>query len=226
MRVRLHPLLPALLLTAGFVACSNGPSPSAAVSQSVPVGDLSSLGPLASPTPGPVGPEGPSIPPGPPLADLSRAATGQTVDGIKCETSEQVAYHIHAHLAIYVDGRARQVPYGIGVPKPGTRAVQGVPFVTSGTCFYWLHTHVSDGAIHVESPNQHTYTLGEFFDIWGQPLSPTEIGPVTGTVTAFYGGKLYTGADLRAIPLTAHAEIQLDIGRPLVAPEVTNLGRL
>ena len=67
---------------------------------------------------------------------------------------------------------------------------------------------MSDGVIHVESPSQRGYTLGQFFDIWGQPLSATQAGPVTGTVTAFYRGKPYTGSDLRAIPLTAHADIQ------------------
>jgi hypothetical protein len=36
-------------------------------------------------------------------------------------------------------------------------------------------------------------------------------------VTAFYNGRLVEG-NPRQIPLTAHAQIQLDIGRPLVAP--------
>jgi hypothetical protein len=57
------------------------------------------------------------------------------VDGIRCETSEQVAYHVHAHLAVYVDGKARQVPFGVGIPRPGTQNVDGVPVVVSGTCF-------------------------------------------------------------------------------------------
>jgi hypothetical protein len=219
-------ILPALLACVLVLAgCSNSPTASPA-SPSVPVGDLASLGPLASPSPAPPGPESPPVPPAPPLADLSKAATGQNVDGIKCETSEQVAYHIHAHLAIYVDGKPRQVPFGIGIPDPVTQQANGYPFVVSGKCFSWLHTHVADGVIHVESPSQRTYTLGNFFDIWGQPLSATQVGPVSGTVTAFYGGKPYMGSDLRAIPLTPHAEIQLDVGKPLVAPEVTNFGNL
>jgi hypothetical protein len=193
---------------------------------SVPVGDLASLGPLVSPSRGTLGPEGVPVPPPPPLADLSRAASGQDVDGIKCESSEQVAYHIHAHLAIYVDGKPRQVPFGIGIPNPATQDANGFPFVVSGKCFYWLHTHVADGVMHVESPSRRIYTLGQFFDIWGQPLSTTQVGPATGTVTAFYRGRPYAGADLRAIPLTAHADIQLDVGSPLVAPEATTFGRL
>ncbi|MGH2834190.1 MAG: hypothetical protein ACRDK2_15575, partial [Solirubrobacteraceae bacterium] len=61
------------------------------------------------------------------------------------------------------------------------------------------------------------YTLGEFFDIWKQPLSSTQVGPASGKVTAFYNGQVFPG-EPRDIPLTAHAQIQLDVGNPLVAP--------
>ena len=186
---------------------------------------------IGSPPPGTAG--SPSVTPAatagvvdPGVGDTPNGGHGQDVDGIKCETSEQVAYHIHAHLAIYVDGKPRQVPFGIGIPDPVTQQANGYPFVVSGKCFSWLHTHMSDGVIHVESPSQRGYTLGQFFDIWGQPLSATQAGPVTGTVTAFYRGKPYAGSDLRTIPLTAHADIQLDVGQPLVAPEVTDFSRL
>ena len=33
---------------------------------------------------------------GVPLASIAGAASGESVDGIRCEASEQVAYHIHA----------------------------------------------------------------------------------------------------------------------------------
>ena len=36
-------------------------------------------------------------------------------------------------------------------------------------------------------------------------------------MTAIYNGKLYDG-NPRDIPLNAHAQIQLDVGKPLVAP--------
>ena len=39
-----------------------------------------------------------------------------------------------------------------------------------------------------------------------------------GAVTAIVNGKVWT-ADPRRIPLTAHAQIQLEVGTPLVAPE-------
>ena len=140
-----------------------------------------------------------------PTAAPLTAATGQPVSGIQCQTSEQLVYHIHAHLAIFADGQPRTVPAGIGIP---------------GQCIYWLHTHDTDGIIHIESPDQRTYTLGNFFDVWGQTLSPTAVGPARGTVTALYNGRLFRG-NPRDIPLTRHAQIQLEVGRPLVAPVAT-----
>ena len=112
---------------------------------------------------------------------------------------------------------ARRVPYAVGIEHPQTtRTPQGI-FVGGGDCFYWLHTHAADGIIHIESPVARTFTLGDFFDIWRQELGPNQVGPASGHVTAFYNGRLVHG-NPRQIPLTAHAQIQLDIGRPLIAP--------
>ena len=180
---------------------------------------LSSLGRLqAAPAPGPTGPEGVPVPGVTPLASTATIATGRSVDGISCQTSEQTLFHIHAHLTVFVNGSPRQVPAGIGVPGAHAQQTAQGPFVTSGNCFYWLHTHAGDGIVHIESPVHRTYTLGEFFDEWGQPLGPGQVGPARGPVTAIYNGKVFTG-NPRDIPLTAHAQIQLEVGKPLVAPE-------
>ena len=152
------------------------------------------------------------------LAGLAKAAAGQPVDQIRCGTSEQTVFHIHAHLTIVVHGTARLVPAAIGIPGAQAQSTQQGPIISSGTCFYWLHTHAADGIIHIESPVHRTFTLGDFFDEWGQPLGPSQVGPVTGPVTALYNGQVYQG-NPRDIPLTAHAQIQLEVGRPLVAPE-------
>jgi hypothetical protein len=172
----------------------------------------------AAPDPGPAGPEGVPIPAVPPLTGTATKATGQQVDGIGCDTSEQTLFHIHAHLTVFVHGAARQVPAGIGIPGAQGQSTRSGTFIDSGTCFYWLHTHAADGIIHIESPVQRTYTLGEFFNEWGQPLSTNRVGPATGKVTALYNGRVYLGnpAD---IPLTKHAQIQLEVGSPLVAPD-------
>lgn len=174
----------------------------------------------------------------PKLATLENSATGQTVDGIECNAGEKTVAHVHTHLTIFVDGKARQIPYGIGIPgfqayeiNPGSPAGPGA-FVETGTCFYWLHVHADDGIVHIESPSKTIgFTLGQFFDIWGQPLSTTQVGPETGKVTVFFTSpgkqpKLYTG-DPRDLPLGDHYQIQLDVGTPIVAPvQVADWGGL
>ncbi|HWB21853.1 MAG TPA: hypothetical protein VG652_03085 [Gaiellaceae bacterium] len=173
----------------------------------------------SAPSSGLPGPEGAPIPQAPPLAAGHSPALNKSVDGIKCQRSEQVLFHIHAHLTIFVNGQARLVPYGIGIAPPirGDNTTAG-PFVTSGSCFAWLHTHTNDGIIHIESPVQLTYTLGNFFDVWHQPLNSDQVGPARGKVTVFVNSELYVG-NPRDIPLLPQAQIQLDVGLPVIAPE-------
>ena len=185
-------------------------------------GKLTGLKLKPAPPAGPLGFEGIPIPKAPPLVSSATTAKGGAVDGISCLGREQLALHIHTHLSIFVNGAQRQVPYGIGIAPP--RQVQNSPsgpVVASGSCFYWLHTHTSDGIIHIESPVVRTYTLGDFFDIWGQPLGPDQVGPAKGKVTALYNGKRYT-ANPRDIPLGNHVQIQLEVGTPLIAPQKIN----
>ena len=190
-------------------------------SSSTPAGyvPLSTLGPLQpAPPAGPLGPEAVPVPNAPVLASTANAATGQPVDGISCNAGEQTLFHIHAHLTIFVNGAARQIPAAIGIPGAVAQQTPTGTFIGSGTCFYWLHTHAADGIVHIESPVVRTYTLGEFFDEWGQPLGPSVVGPAHGHVIVLYNGKVYEG-NPRDVPLTAHTQIQLEVGTPLVAPE-------
>jgi hypothetical protein len=183
---------------------------------------LSTLGALtAAPSPGPLGPESVPIPSVPALAGTSAAATGQAVDGISCETSEQTVFHIHTHLTIFVNGQQRAVPAAIGIPGAVAQQTNTGPFIDSGTCFYFLHTHAADGIIHIESPVQRTYTLGEFFDEWGQTLGPDQAGPAKGKVTVLINGKVFKG-NPRSAPLGSHENLQLEVGTPLIAPETIN----
>jgi len=199
-----------LAVTGGGQAAAGSPTPKLA-----PLHTLGSLRP--APAVGPQGPEGVPIPDAAPLASTATVAAGQPVDGIGCQTSEQTLFHIHAHLTIVVNGSPRQVPAGIGIPGARTQDTPDGPFVDTGNCFYWLHTHAADGVIHIESPVRRGYTLGEFFDEWGLPLGPGQVGPARGHVTALYNGQVYLG-NPRDIPLAAHAQIQLEVGTPLVAP--------
>ena len=205
----------AFALTAVLALTRNG----GAGSVPLPLASLSTLGHLARGAAGPLGPEGVPIPGAPVLARSRLLTNGQQVDGITCQAGEQVLFHIHAHLTIFVRGGARQIPAGIGIAPP--LEVEETPtgaFVAGASCFMWLHTHSADGIIHTESPITRTYTLGEFFDIWGQPLSRQRVGSARGPVTALFNGRVYTG-NPRKIPLLAHAQIQLEVGKPLIAPE-------
>ena len=162
-----------------------------------------------------LGPEGIVLQTGPALAPASTGATGTTVDGIQCNAAEQVVYHIHSHLAVYVKGAGRQIPLGVGIVEPAVSQTPNGPFASATHCYYWLHTHTTDGIIHIESPTQRTYTLGSFFDVWRQPLSANQVGPATGTVAAFVNGSRFSG-NPRAIPLSSRTDIQLDVGSPVV----------
>jgi hypothetical protein len=175
-----------------------------AVDLSVEPNDLSLM------QPGPV-PDGGA----PVLAPAGVTTLSQAVDGISCEVDEQLLFHIHSHVRMYVDGQENLVPAGIGIGPP-LQMIGAV--VVGGSCFSWLHTHDESGIIHVESPVQRTFTLGDFFDIWGQPLSTTQAGPAQGSVTAFVNGAPFNG-DPRTIALDSYAVIQLDIGGPLIAPQ-------
>jgi hypothetical protein len=189
---------------------------------SEPLRPLSSLGHLLpAPNPGKLGPELVPIPNAPPLglpASTARVAKG--VDGIKCQQNERLAFHIHVHLTAFVDGKPRRIPAGIGIwPVLQAQSGQVGQFdITQGECLSWIATHFPDGIIHVEAPFKRAFTLGEFFDVWGQPLGPDVAGSAHGQVTAIVNGSVWT-ASPRSIPLNAHAQIQLEVGRPLVAPE-------
>jgi len=164
---------------------------------------------------GTVGPQGMPLEQGSALAPASSTTQGTTVDGIQCAPIERLAYHIHAHLQVYVDGQPRQLPAAIGLIGPVAEQTPNGPFYGAQQCYYWLHTHASDGVIHIESPTPRVYTLGNFFDEWQQPLSSTQVGPAAGKVTAFVNGDPWTKSP-RTIPLLRHAGIQLDVGAPVV----------
>jgi hypothetical protein len=207
----------ALTATAVLALTRNGSARSAALPLA-PISTLGRLQPSSAPT-GRLGPEGVPVPQARALAPPRLLANGQQIDGITCQAGEQVLFHIHAHLTIFVDGAPRQVPAGIGIAPP--RQVAATPqgaFVTAGSCFMWLHTHSADGIIHTESPITRTYTLGDFFDIWGQPLGRGGVGPAHGPVTALFDGHVFTG-NPRQIPLLSHAQIQLEVGKPRIAPQ-------
>jgi hypothetical protein len=170
-----------------------------------------------------IGPEGVPLQQVPDLASADSTVSGSPVDGITCRKTmaQNVAYHIHVHVSIFVDGHQERLPAGAGIVPPRTdEQLPGGLFVDNGPagCLYWLHVHANDGIIHVESPTKQTFTLGDFFDIWGQPLGADQVGPARGAVVAFQNGKRFAG-NPRDIPLLPQSVVQLDVGTPIVAFE-------
>lgn len=166
------------------------------------------------------GPEGVPVANVPVLAP-GGAANGSPIDGITCRTigQETVHYHVHVLVSIYVDGQRERLPAGVGVTSPSVTTGSGpTTFVDVGLhdCLYWLHTHANDGVIHVEAPSKGHFTLGQFFDVWGQPLSSGRVGPAAGRVVVFENGVRYA-TDPRAVPLLAGGVVQIDVGTPVVA---------
>jgi hypothetical protein len=133
--------------------------------------------------------------------------SGLAIDGVRCEANEGAAEHIHTHLQLFDRSKAQTVPAGIGIP-PGAG------------CLYWLHTHSADGIIHIESPVNRMFTLGQFFDIWDVDLSTTRAAGLQGRsgkrLRVTVNGKPWTG-DPRAIPLRDREEIVIQSGPPFTS---------
>lgn len=138
------------------------------------------------------------------------------VNNVSCDEGEQTAFHIHAHLTIYINGKQQPLPAGVGIAP-------------DLSCFYWLHTHDSTGIIHIEAPKGATFTLDNFLQIWSSHFQssgfPKELNTRTGW-KVYVDGKPYTG-DFHSIPLHAHTLITLAYNSPGIKPDTTfNWGNL
>jgi hypothetical protein len=63
---------------------------------------------------GSLGPEKVPLEIGPALAPPNAGVSGATIDGIGCNVDEQLAYHHHVHLTMFVGGRPLFVAIGDG----------------------------------------------------------------------------------------------------------------
>ena len=137
-----------------------------------------------------------------------KVPNGEPVGGISCDAMEGQRLHTHQHLVILDRGKPVPIPPNVGQPV-GRR------------CIYWVHTHTPDGIIHIEAPMDRSFTLGDFFNVWGQPLfrrrAADAHAPKGRQLKIWVNDKPYTG-DPRAIPLTPHADIVIEAGPPFVTP--------
>lgn len=132
---------------------------------------------------------------------IAALATGQPVGPhhVGCNVNEILTEHWHAHLTIEHQGVPVTVPANVGLVTAAYAVI----------CIYWLHTHDDSGTIHIEAPVG-TFTLADFFAVWGQPLSETQVGPYRGHVRAYVNGAPFKGGP-QNIPLLDGEQIVLKV---------------
>ena len=70
----------------------------------------------------------------------------------QCVDHDNLDTHIHVTLVTVWNGQPEFLPAGIGI---------------ASDCMSPTHTHDETSAIHIEGPGNQTYTVGDFFDVWG-----------------------------------------------------------
>ncbi len=135
-------------------------------------------------------------------AELDHLRERLVAIGLQPLSAEGTALHIHQHLDIFIDGNETPIPAGTGID-------------TAGGFISTIHVHDSSGIVHVESPTIQTFTLGQFFDIWGVEFTSQRIGGYQNqgdkTLKVFVNGALYSG-DPRQLALASHQEIVIAYG--------------
>ncbi|HEV3318112.1 MAG TPA: hypothetical protein VG053_00065 [Solirubrobacteraceae bacterium] len=115
-----------------------------------------------------------------------------------------------AHVELFAANRVVIVPAGIGL-KPPLR-IRGAR-IRAGRCAYPLRTLDPTGLILLGSGGP--YTLGDLFDIWGQPLGRTVMAGFhassRGRVSVFVDGAPWHG-DPPAAPLAPGSQITVEVG--------------
>lgn len=138
----------------------------------------------------------------PPWAAPGDPGVRVKVAGLPMLGEEGNVEHIHAHLDVLVDGKPVAVPGAIGIDQQAQKISP-------------LHTHDTDGVIHVESPVKATFSLGQFMTEWNVALTQDSIGGLKAgggnDFHAYVNGKEYAG-NPAAIEFRAHDEIALVYG--------------
>lgn len=100
-----------------------------------------------------------------------------------------------AHIEVFALRRVLILPAGIGTsPK---------------RCSYEVRTREPIGVVEFVSGGD--LTVGDLFDVWGQPLSRTRMSGFRGEVRVYVAGRRRRG-DPRSVPLTPHGQIVLEVG--------------
>ncbi len=99
-----------------------------------------------------------------------------------CIEHATIAKHYHWELEIFISGEKQNIPANIGIQS---------------NCMRPIHTHDISGTVHVELPEgagNLKPTIGDFFTIWGETLSSSELLGQQGVLKASINGQTYNAA--------------------------------
>jgi hypothetical protein len=146
--------------------------------------------------------------------------------GLVPEDAEQLKYHVHSHLDVFIDGTHIIVPAGLGIDitnprvhtftENGVSSYGGIVVACDQPCISPLHTHDITGILHTESATQVDNTLGQLVVEWNVRLSATCFATYCAPakpVVFYVNGTKFTG-DPTTIALSDHKEIAVVVGTP------------
>jgi hypothetical protein len=122
---------------------------------------------------------------------------------------DTLAMHDHANVQVFVHGDPVAIPVNVGIDEADGDVES-------------LHTHTADGVVHIESSTRASFTLGQFFDVWGVRLSATCIGGycegADDTLRVFKDGDEFTGT-IREVVLDNESMIVVTFGTQDEVPD-------
>lgn len=122
-------------------------------------------------------------------------------------TSETVSL---AHVEVFAAGHVVQVPAGIGFAPP---LVRYGAYVRAGKCVYPMRTSEPTGLVLLEAGP--IRTLGQFFELWGQPLTRRRVaafGASAGQGVSVFVNGLAWRESPDAAPISPGAQITIEVG--------------
>lgn len=108
------------------------------------------------------------------LMVLGGVAVNNALEAVKFKQQNEdkpLLIHMHVKLKIIINDENVVVPKRIGIDAELYKTHELDRYVPKKLGVYPLHTHDTSGVIHVESTSIRTFTLSQFFDVWGETFN-------------------------------------------------------